>query len=40
MKETPYWKNKKESIATKDDLNEYIELFKKFKLKVAAAEEL
>ena len=35
-----YWKNKKESIATKDDLNEYIELFKKFKLKVAAAEEL
>ena len=22
-----YWKNKKETIATKDDLNEYIELF-------------
>ena len=33
-----YWKNKKETIATKDDLNEYIELFKNFKLKVTAAE--
>ena len=35
-----YWKNKKEAIATKDDLNEYIQLFKNFKLKVAAAEEM
>ena len=35
-----YWKNKKENIATKEDLDEYIELFKNFKLKVTAAEEL
>ncbi len=35
-----YWKNKKELLATKEDLNEYIELFKNFKLKVTAAEEL
>ena len=25
-----YWKNKKENIATKEDLDEYIELFKNF----------
>ena len=35
-----YWKNKKEKIATKEDLNEYIELFINFKLKVISAEEL
>ena len=35
-----YWKNKKEDIATKEDLNEYIELFKNFKLKVTAAEQM
>ena len=34
-----YWKNKKEKTATKEDLNEYIELFTNFKLKVKAAEE-
>ena len=28
-----YWKNKKEKVATKEDLNEYIQLFVKFKLK-------
>ena len=35
-----YWKNKKETIATKEDLDEYMELFTKFKLKVTEAEEL
>ena len=35
-----YWKNKKEKIATKKDLDEYIQLFINFKLKVIAAEEL
>ena len=35
-----YWKNKKEKLATKEDLDEYIELFINFKLKVLAAEEL
>ena len=35
-----YWKNKKEKIATKQDLDEYIKLFINFKLKVIAAEEL
>ena len=35
-----YWKNKKEKIATKQDLDEYIKLFVNFKLKVIAAEEL
>ena len=35
-----YWKNKKEDIATKEDLNQYIELFKNFKLKVSAAEQM
>ncbi|PDH49722.1 MAG: hypothetical protein CND37_01100 [Bacteroidetes bacterium MED-G20] len=35
-----YWKNKKEKIATKEDLDEYIQLFVNFKLKVKAAEEL
>lgn len=35
-----YWKNKKEKIATKEDLDEYIKLFVNFKLKVIAAEEL
>ena len=34
-----YWKNKKENIATKEDLDEYINLFSNFKLKVKAAEE-
>jgi peptidyl-prolyl cis-trans isomerase SurA len=34
-----YWKNKKENIATKEDLDEYINLFTNFKLKVKAAEE-
>lgn len=33
-----YWKNKKEKVATKDDLDEYIKLFVNFKLKVLAAE--
>jgi len=33
-----YWKNKKEKIATKEDLDEYIKLFVNFKLKVLAAE--
>ena len=33
-----YWKNKKEKLATKEDLDEYIELFINFKLKVIAAE--
>jgi peptidyl-prolyl cis-trans isomerase SurA len=27
-----YWKNKKEKIATKEDLDEYIDLFSNFKL--------
>ena len=35
-----YWKNKKETIATKEDLDEYIKLFKNFKLKVTVAEAL
>ena len=35
-----YWKNKKEKIATKEDLDEYMELFTKFKLKVTEAEDL
>jgi peptidyl-prolyl cis-trans isomerase SurA len=35
-----YWKNKKEKIATNEDLDEYIQLFVNFKLKVIAAEEL
>ena len=35
-----YWKNKKEKIATKEDLDEYIQLFINFKLKVIAAEDL
>jgi peptidyl-prolyl cis-trans isomerase SurA len=35
-----YWKNKKEKIATNEDLDEYIQLFINFKLKVIAAEEL
>ena len=34
-----YWKNKKK-IATKEDLDEYIDLFINFKLKVLAAEKL
>lgn len=33
-----YWKNKKEKVATKEDLDEYIKLFVNFKLKVLAAE--
>ena len=33
-----YWKNKKEKLATKEDLDEYIKLFINFKLKVIAAE--
>jgi peptidyl-prolyl cis-trans isomerase SurA len=35
-----YWKNKKEKIATKEDLNDYIKLFVNFKLKVKAAEAI
>jgi peptidyl-prolyl cis-trans isomerase SurA len=35
-----YWKNKKEKVATKEDLNEYIKLFVNFKLKVKAAEAI
>ncbi len=35
-----YWKNKKEKLATKEDLDEYIDLFINFKLKVMAAENL
>ncbi|MBT6439579.1 MAG: hypothetical protein HOK72_07710 [Flavobacteriales bacterium] len=35
-----YWKNKKEAVATKEDLDEYMELFTKFKLKVTEAEDL
>ena len=35
-----YWKNKKEKFATKEDLDEYIDLFINFKLKVLAAEKL
>ena len=35
-----YWKNKKENIATKEDLDNYIQLFVNFKLKVKAAEEM
>ena len=35
-----YWKNKKEDIATKEDLDQYIGLFKNFKLKVTAAEQM
>ena len=35
-----YWKNKKENVATKEDLDEYMELFTKFKLKVTEAEDL
>ena len=35
-----YWKNKKEKLATKEDLDEYIDLFINFKLKVLAAEKL
>lgn len=35
-----FWKNKKEDVATKEDLDEYIDLFTKFKLKVTEAEEL
>ena len=35
-----YWKNKKEKLATKEELDEYIDLFINFKLKVLAAEKL
>ncbi len=34
-----FWKNKKENKTSKTELDEYMILFKKFKLKVAAAEE-
>ncbi len=34
-----FWKNKKETTTTKKELDDYMVLFKKFKLKVAAAEE-
>ncbi len=34
-----FWKNKKETTTTKAELDEYMILFKKFKLKVAAAED-
>ena len=32
------WKNKKENTTNKEELDEYMELFVKFKLKVRAAE--
>ena len=35
-----FWKNKKETVTNKAELDEYMVLFKKFKLKVAAAEAL
>lgn len=35
-----FWKNKKENVTNKKELDEYMILFKKFKLKVAAAEDL
>ena len=35
-----YWKNKKEAVATKEDLDDYMQLFTKFKLKVTEAEDL
>lgn len=35
-----FWKNKKEDVASKKDLDEYMDLFTKFKLKVTEAEEL
>lgn len=34
-----FWKNKKETVTNKAELDEYMILFKKFKLKVAAAED-
>lgn len=35
-----FWKNKKENVTNKKELDDYMVLFKKFKLKVAAAEDL
>jgi peptidyl-prolyl cis-trans isomerase SurA len=35
-----FWKNKKEDVTNKAELDEYLDLFVKFKLKVEAAEEL
>lgn len=35
-----FWKNKKENSTNKKELDDYMILFKKFKLKVAAAEDL
>ena len=35
-----FWKNKKENTTSKAELDDYMVLFKKFKLKVAAAEEM
>ena len=34
-----FWKNKKENTTNKQELDDYMELFKKFKLKVIAAEQ-
>lgn len=34
-----FWKNKKENVTNKEELDEYIELFTNFRLKVEAAEE-
>ena len=33
-----FWKNKKENVTNKEELDEYIELFTNFRLKVEAAE--
>ncbi|MCT4582278.1 MAG: peptidylprolyl isomerase [Flavobacteriales bacterium] len=35
-----FWKNKKETVTNKKELDDYMVLFKKFKLKVAAAEDI
>lgn len=35
-----FWKNKKENVTNKEELDEYLDLFVKFKLKVEAAKEL
>lgn len=38
--EQVFWKNKKENITNKEELDEYIDLYKKFRLKIAAAEAM
>lgn len=35
-----FWKNKKENVTNKEELDEYLDLFVKFKLKVEAAKDL